>query len=121
MDVHPTLLKWSCSYLTSQVQRVVVNGATSSEVHVTSGVPQGSVLGPLFFLMYINGASDLVFSPGTHITIYADDILLSKPVVCDDDFLGLQTDLNSFFQWSVSRCLTFNPEKCKLMVVSTRR
>ena len=59
------------------------------------------VLGPLFFLMYINGASDLVFSPGTHITIYADDILLSKPVVCDDDFLGLQTDLNSLFRWSV--------------------
>ena len=70
MDVlHPTLLKWSCSYLTSRVQRVVVNGATSSEVHVISGVPQGSVLGPLFFLMYINGASDLVFSPGTHIVV----------------------------------------------------
>ena len=121
MDVHPTLLKWSCSYLTSRVQRVVVNGATSSEVHVISGVPQGSVLGPLFFLMYINGASDLVFSPGTHITIYADDILLSKPVVCDDDFLGLQTYLNYLFQWSVSRRFTFNPEKCKFMVVSRRR
>ena len=101
--------------------KVVVNGATSSEVHIISGVPQGSVLGPLFFLMYINGASDLVFSPGTHIAIYADDIQLSKPVVCDDDFLGLQTDLNSLFQWSVSRRLTFNPEKCKFMVVSRRR
>jgi hypothetical protein len=121
MDVHPTLLKWTCSYLTSRVQRVVVNGATSSEVHAVSGVPQGSVLGPLFFLIYINSASDLGFSPGTHITLYADDILLSKPVICHEDFIGLQTDINSLFQWSTGRRLTFNQEKCKFMLVTRRR
>ena len=119
MDVHPILLKWICSYLTNRVQRVVVNGATSSETHAVSGVPQGSVLGPLLFLMYLNGvSSDLMLSPGT---LYADDILLSKPINDNHDFIHLQVDINSIFQWTASRCLTFNPEKCKSMLVTRKR
>ena len=69
MGVHPTLLKLLCSYLTCCVQRVVVNGEISSEVHSTSGVPQGSVLGPLLFLLYINSVNNLPFSHGTKITL----------------------------------------------------
>ena len=122
MDVHPILLKWICSYLTNRVQRVVVNGATSSETHAVSGVPQGSVLGPLLFLMYLNGvSSDLMLSPGTNITLYADDILLSKPINDNHDLINLQVDINSLFQWTASRCLTFNPEKCKSMLVTRKR
>ena len=57
-----------------------VNGEMSSEIHAISGVPQGSVLGPLLFLIYINSATSLPFSPGTHMTLYADDILLYKAI-----------------------------------------
>ena len=100
-----------------RVQRVV-HGATSSDVDVVSGVPQGSVLGPLLFLIYINSATALSFSPETYITLYADDILLYKAIRKSDDFTHLQVDLDTLFDWAVSSCLTFNPLKCKFMVVT---
>ena len=121
LAVHPILIKWICSYLTSRVQRVVVNGAISREVHAISGVPQGSVVGPLLFLIYINSASGLLFSPRTYITLYADDILMYKEIRKADDFSQLQSDLDTLFEWAVSKCLTFNPKKCKFMVVTRKR
>ena len=121
MDVHPILLKWLCSYLTSRVQKVVVNGESSSDIHASSGVPQGSVLGPLLFLLYVNGATNVVFSPGTKLVLYADDMLLFKPINNAEDFMLLQGDMNSLVQWSTSSFLTFNPQKCKFMIVTRKR
>jgi ribonuclease P/MRP protein subunit RPP40 len=92
----------------------VVNGATSSEVHAISGVPQGSVLGPLLFLIYINNVTSLLFSPGTQITLYAD-VLLYKPIGKFDDYHLIQMDLISMVY------LTFNPKKSKCMLVSRKR
>ena len=60
-------------------QYVVMDGASSETTSVISGVPQGSVLGPLLFLVYINCVSDLPLTSGSSITLYADDILLFKP------------------------------------------
>ena len=59
------LLKWITDYLTNRKQQLVVNGETSEELPVLSGIPQGSVLGPLFFLIYINDIDDIPLSPGT--------------------------------------------------------
>ena len=120
-DVHPTLLKWICSYLTNRVQKVVVNGECSSVIHVTSGVPQGSVLGPLLFLLYVNSVTNVALSPGSTITFYADHILLSKPFDDAEDLVLLQEDINSLSQWSTYKNLVFNPDKCTFMIVTRKR
>ena len=62
------------SYLLNRNQYVVVEGASSDITSVVSGVPQGSVLGPLLFLTYLNSVNSLVLTEGTQITMYADDI-----------------------------------------------
>ena len=63
-------------YLSGRMQQVVVNGSASHAVPVFSGVPQGSVLGPLLFLIYIDGITTVTLSPNSHLTLYADDMLL---------------------------------------------
>ena len=86
---------------------MVVDSATSSEVHAKSGVPQGSVLGPLLFLIYINGITDLQLSSESCITLYADDILLFKPINKVEDYIDLQNDINSLHEWSQESFLIY--------------
>ena len=64
---------------------VVLDGCSSAICNVTSGVPQGSVLGPLLFLLYINGLEEVSLSAGTKFVLYADDILVYKPIYSLDD------------------------------------
>ena len=69
-------MQWITDYLTNRMQYVVVNGVASKPLSVISGVPQGSVLGPLLFLIFINGIAELPLSPESKLVMYADDILL---------------------------------------------
>ena len=76
------LVKWIFSYLYERKQYVVLDGEQSTIKPVLSGVPQGSVLGPLLFILYIDDLADELVDCGTSFTLYADDILLHR--VIDD-------------------------------------
>ena len=88
--IHGNLLSWMESFLTKRVQTVISEGATSTSSPVTSGVPQGSVLGLLLFLTYIN---DLPNGLTSTVKLFADDTLLYGVVVEDSDCDNLQDNL----------------------------
>jgi len=94
--------------------KVQVNGSSSSWVHVLSGVPQGSVLGPLLFLLYVNDLPDWIRSS---IKMFADDTKLWSTISARNDNQKLQDDLRTLNDWSNKWLLKFNPDKCKVMHV----
>ena len=75
IGINPHVLNWLQDYLCQRSQYVVVNGECSTTSNVSSGVPQGSVLGPLLFIIYMDGISKIPLHEGSHL-LYADDILL---------------------------------------------
>ena len=80
IGIHPLILAWICSDLSNRQQAVLVNGERSQPTAVCSGVPQGSVLGTLLFLPYINDVTKVVLSKNSRLVLYADDMLLYKPL-----------------------------------------
>ena len=86
-----------------------------------SGVPQGSVIGPPLFLIYINDVCSVELSRNCHITLYADDILLYRPIRSDQDYSDLQIDINAISDWVDNNYLHLNVQKCKFMPVSRKR
>ena len=120
IGLHANLLAWLWDYLTSRKQQVVVDGATSNQVSVVSGVPQGSVLGPLLFSIYINSISEVDVSPHSHSVLYCDDVLLYRGISQEEDLLAVQSDINKLEKWSNEHLLQLNPNKCKYMVLSKK-
>ena len=109
------LLNWLESFATQRFQSVVCEGQTSSQCPVTSGVPQGTVLGPLLFLLYINDLPDNVQSS---VRLFADDALLYGIVASDADCDLLQFDLRRLESWRYHWEMEFNPSKCKIVTIS---
>ena len=99
--------------------QVVVEGETSAPAPVKSGVPQGSVLGPLLFLVYINDMPNVV-SEGTSIRLFADDCLAYKSITSAQEQATLQEDLNSLYQWTLKWGMKFNPSKCEVMHIARK-
>ena len=93
------------NYLTHRTQSVVLNGASSQPLPVLSGVPQGSVLGPLLLLLYINDICDAGISNGSKLVLYVDDILLYPAVDSPDDYALLQYNVNTLGAWSSTKLL----------------
>ena len=111
------VLKWIEEWLTERKQRVVINGIKSSYVPVTSGVPQGSVLGPILFLIYIN---DLDANVINNIAKFADDTKISGIADNLESCESIQNDLNNITEWSTTWGMEFNVEKCKTLHIGNK-
>ena len=118
LDFH--IYTWISHYLCKRTQCVGVGGVTSDTCSVTSGVPQGSVLGPLLFLIYIDDISRISISSGS-LTLYADDLVLYRPVRGPSDYRLLQEDIDAISLWTSTNYLSLNPSKCKYMIISRKR
>ena len=92
----------------------MIEGQVSSPLPVTSGVPQGSIIGPLLFVLYINDICDVCTS---FMKLYADDAKLYRNIKSRQDVLSLQNDLNALFLWSKIWRMNFNISKCKFMSI----
>ena len=105
-------IHWIKAFLSDRVQQVCINGANSTWKSVTSGIPQGSVLGRILFVLYINDLQSNILSD---VYVIADDTkivnIIKSPEVQDI----FQNDLDSLSAWSDKWLLKFHPEKCKVM------
>ena len=119
-------LNWIGAFLHQRSQKVVVRGATSESFAVTSGVPQGSVLGPILFLIFINDLPLEVISP---LSLFADDSKVFSKIVSNKNLkkcnnengnLKLQNDLNTIAGWAKKWKMEFNVDKCKIMHIGNQ-
>ena len=107
-----SIINWIEQWLTDRRQRVVVDGEVSSWKSVLSGVPQGSVLGPILFLVYINDLEEGVIG---NILKFADDTKLFTKTKKIGDKQNLQDDIDKFVTWSEKWLMLFNFGKCKCL------
>ena len=105
-------MEWMKDYLREREMRTVIKNECSSWLKVTSGVPQGSVLGPIMFGIYVN---DLIDGIDSHINLFADDTKLMRKVQNDDDCKVLQRDIEKISEWSRTWKMEFNVKKCKVV------
>ena len=112
------VLNWFKSYLSDRKQRVVLPSTVSEWTFIRAGEPQGSILGPLLFLVHIN---DIVRDIGSNIRLFADDtglfIIVDNPVTAAD---SLNTDLTKISQWAATWLVTFNPAKTEALLFSRK-
>ena len=117
--IHNSLHTWMESFLLGRQQTVIVDGVESSPKPVLSGVPQGTVLGPLLFLIYINDITQKL-SPGTVIRLFADDSLLYRIIKSPKDAEILQQDLDTLQEWEAENKMEFHPGKCLVLRITNK-
>ena len=119
LGITGSLYKWLENYLQGRCQRVVVDGVNSEWRQIHAGVPQGSVLGPLFFLIYIN---DIATDVTSDYFLFADDSLLLEEVSSPHlSARKLNNDLETISNWSDRWLVTLNASKTKTLTFSSRR
>ena len=112
-------LDWYINYLSNRSQRTLANGILSDEEVVTCGVPQGSVLGPLFFILYVNDMQSNMLQ--AHVQFYADDtVICTSGRNIDEAAMKLEPTLKQFSKWCHANKLSLNTSKTKLVVFGTR-
>ena len=110
--------KWIESFLDNRSQQVVIDGHFSIDAKYTSGVPQGSVLGPLLFLIYIN---DLPYCVQNSVCrLFADDCILYQRIRSCQDSDKLQADLDQLKKWESIWLMEFNTSKCQAISITNK-
>ena len=116
--IQGSLLNWIKNFLTDRSQQVILDNKQSISCKVLSGVPQGTVLAPLLFLIYIN---DLPLHVSNKVRLYADDVILYSYIYSMDDCYKLQKDLDSLTMWSNKWQMFFNPRKCEFLRITNKK
>lgn len=117
--IRGNLLRWFCSYISNRSQRVVVNGFASNSVRVTSGVPQGSILGPLLFVIFINDIKKCFLN--TKFLLYADDLKIYKTIHSIADCNLFQDDLDRFSNYCITNKLHLSLSKCNTIIFTKNK
>ena len=113
------LFSWLSSYLADRKQRVMIKGQFSNWENNSAGVPQGSILGPLLFLIYVN---DIVCDIESDFLLFADDTSILENISdYDISFEKINRDLNKLSVWSNQWLVSFNPTKTKYIIFSKKR
>jgi hypothetical protein len=112
-------LEWIENFLSSRKQKVLLNGKESNILSIKAGVPQGSIRGPLLFLVFIN---DIVGEVDFSIKLFADDtsiyLIIDNPLL---NAIQLNQNLNKIHNWSKNWLVTFNPQKTKTLYLSLEK
>ena len=116
--IQGSLLGWIKNFLTDRSQQVILDNKQSDPCNVLSGVPQGTVLAPLLFLIYIN---DLPLHVSNKVCLYADDVILYSYIYSMDDCCKLQKALDSLMLWSHKWQMSFNPRKCEFLRITNKK
>ena len=111
-----TLLKFFVNYLEGRKQQVIIDNAVSNSVDVLSGVPQGSILGPLLFVLFMNGIYESIDAE-TNIELYADDTKIWREIKSESDCDFLQKDIDALYAYSGKNKKSFHPDKCKVVSI----
>ena len=116
--IEDPILSWIENFLKQRKQQVNVNGSKSEVFDVLSGVPQGSVLGPLLFVIYINLMIEKANSPNLY--LYADDVKTFQRIESTDDINDLQEHIDRLYDWTQYSLLKFHPGKCETMRIKSK-
>ena len=112
-NISGPVLDWIESFLSERQQFVKINNACSTHQKVTSGVPQGSVLGPTLFIFFINDLPNVV--KNSSVKIFADDTKVYREIKNDNDVKDLQNAIDEMYNWTNKWLLKFNKQKCKII------
>ena len=107
-------LNWISAFLSQRTQVVKANVEESGVGQVQSGIPQGSVLRPIWFVIYINDILEITKSDGL---LFADDTKIFKHIMSREDALALQACIDVLEKWSNTWLLKFNPDKCHVLIL----
>ena len=117
--IRRNIKNWISSFLNNRTQHVILDGVSSPECSILSGVPQGTVLGPTLFSIYINDLPETILYRS--VKLFADDCILYKAICTPDDVKKLQEDLSAFQDWQQKWLMKLNISNCHFMRVSHPR